>query len=160
MNSIALLLITLLFSTGCTKKNDETSPLNPEVDITAKASIVSVSVSGNENKYTFSVGVSSPETGCDQYADWWEVITTEGELIYRRILAHSHVDEQPFVRSGGPVTITSHQQVYIRAHMNSSGYGTIVFLGAVADGFQKTTLDDQFAKALDQQQPLPNGCAF
>lgn len=160
MNYIALLLITSLLSTACANKSDENTTLTTEVDSTTKASIVSVAASGNEKNYTFSVGISSPETGCDQYADWWEIITIEGELIYRRVLAHSHVDEQPFVRSGGPVTISATQQVYIRAHMNSSGYGTIVFIGAVADGFQETTLDDQFARSLDQEQPLPNGCAF
>ena len=57
------------------------------------ANIVSVDVSAS---FVFSVGIASPDTGCDQYANWWEVVTPGGTLLYRRILAHSHITEQPF----------------------------------------------------------------
>jgi hypothetical protein len=61
---------------------------SPEVDNEAEtegsatmnvADVISVDVSGNEGAYQFSVGIRSPDTGCDQYADWWEVITGDGE---------------------------------------------------------------------------------
>ena len=124
------------------------------------ADVVSVEVSGSEQAYTFSVGISSPDTGCNQYADWWEVITEAGSLVYRRILAHSHADEQPFVRSGGKVKIGNGQTVIIRAHMNNSGYGGHAFKGSVKDGFKEVTLDKDFAKELEKHDPLPDGCAF
>jgi|GEM_PF-2150998 len=89
----------------------------------AYADVISVEVSGVDNNYTFSVGITSPDTGCEQYANWWEVISEDGQLIYRRILGHSHVAEQPFVRLGGKVKIDKQQVVIIRAHMNTSGYG-------------------------------------
>ena len=57
--------------------------------------------------------VASPDTGCDQYANWWEVITEDGALIYRRILGHSHVNEQPFIRSGVGVVIDENQVVIV-----------------------------------------------
>jgi hypothetical protein len=65
------------------------------------ANIDSVETSGEDDYYSFQATVSSPDTGCEQYADWWEVLTDKGELLYRRVLLHSHVSEQPFHRSGG-----------------------------------------------------------
>ncbi len=124
-----------------------------------EASVTNVTFSGSENAYTFSVTVSSPDTGCEQYADWWEVVDTQGNLIYRRILAHSHVNEQPFTRSGGPVSIQRETEIYIRAHMNNSGFGTSMLKGSVADGFTPITLAD-FAQDLESEAPQPNGCAF
>ncbi len=50
------------------------------------ADVKLVSISGSPGAYSFSVTVRSPDTGCDRYADWWEVLTTEGQLIYRRVL--------------------------------------------------------------------------
>jgi len=124
------------------------------------ASIVSVTASGTGDNYTFNVGVSSPDKGCNQYANWWEVITEDGTLIYRRVLGHSHVTEQPFIRSGGTIAIKADQVVIIRAHMNTSGYGTKGFIGSVKDGFTSKDLDEDFAQNLATIEPLPESCAF
>jgi len=141
--------------------SDETKTTNNNQDNTSKASIISVSTSGNENNYTFNVGISSPDKGCEQYTNWWEIISEDGKsLIYRRILGHSHVTEQPFVRSGGKVSINKNQVVIIRAHMNTSGYGTIVFKGSIKNGFLENTISSDFANHLAKQQPLPSNCAF
>ncbi len=144
------------------KEDDTAVSMNdmPEIDTETQAEIVSVSVTGEENDYTFSVGIKSPDTGCNQYANWWEVISEDGKLIYRRILAHSHVNEQPFTRSGGKVVIGNSQIVYVRAHMNTSKYGKKVFKGNVIDGFAASELDETFANELETSQPLPAGCAF
>lgn len=124
------------------------------------ANIISVEVTGSSGPYSFSVGISSPDTGCNQYADWWEVLNEDGRLIYRRILAHSHVDEQPFIRSGGPVKIDSDTIVWIRAHMHPGGYGGAAFKGSVKSGFKKAPLSPQFAADLAKTPPLPDGCDF
>lgn len=124
------------------------------------ASITGVSVSGGDNEYTFSVTVQSNDTGCNQYADWWEVIDEGGQLIHRRILAHSHANEQPFTRSGGPFELHENKTVYVRAHMNTSGYGSNVFKGSVSSGFTADNLSADFAKELADVKPLPTGCAF
>ncbi len=124
------------------------------------ANVIQVNVNGSEKAYTFSVKIKSPDTGCKQYANWWEVVSEDGELIYRRILAHSHVNEQPFTRSGGSVNITSNQTVIIRGHMNTTGYGSIVYKGSVKDGFFEAKIEKDFAKDLEKQEPLPQDCAF
>lgn len=124
------------------------------------ANIRSVAMSGSENAYIFTVEIRSPDIGCEQYADWWEVITEDGELLYRRILAHSHVGEQPFTRSGGPVTIGPDDIVIVRAHMYPNGYGGTAFRGSVNGVFEEIQLEANFAPALESIDPLPNGCAF
>ena len=123
------------------------------------ADVVSVTVSGNPEAYTFSVEVRSPDTGCDQYADWWEVVTDEGQLVYRRILLHSHVTEQPFVRSGGPVSIAADAVVWVRAHLNTSGYGALM-RGTASAGFVRAEPDPGFAPNIESAEPQPDGCAF
>jgi hypothetical protein len=124
------------------------------------ANVLSVEVTGEPQAYTFSVQVSSPDTGCQQYADWWEVVSLDGELLYRRILLHSHAGEQPFTRSGGPVSIQADTQVWVRAHMNTGGYGGQALKGSPQSGFQAAQPAANFAKDLENQPPLPEDCAF
>ena len=124
------------------------------------ADVISVQVSGSDGAYQFSVQVSSPDTGCDQYADWWEVLTEDGELVYRRVLLHSHVGEQPFTRSGGPAAIQAGTVVWVRAHMNTGGYGGQALKGSVQTGFEPAELSTDYAADLAEQLPLPEDCAF
>ncbi len=125
-----------------------------------KPQVVGITTSGGEGNYRFSVTLQTPDTGCEQYADWWEVITPEGILLYRRILAHSHVNEQPFTRSGGGVAIIATDTVLVRVHMNTTGYGSHAMKGNIAEGFQQVILPEGFAQELALVPPLPNGCAF
>jgi hypothetical protein len=124
------------------------------------ANIISVQMSGNTGAYQFSVGIVSPDTGCKQYADWWEVVSVDGRLLYRRILSHSHVSEQPFVRSGGPVAVAPDTVVWVRAHMHPDGYGGDAFKGSVTHGFKKEVPGQGFGAELETSPPQPDGCAF
>jgi len=124
------------------------------------ADVLSVEVGGSRNAYQFAVELSSPDTGCEQYADWWEVLSEDGELLYRRILTHSHVSEQPFTRSGGPLLIGADSIVIIRAHMHPYGYGGMALRGSVNGGFEAIQLGVDFAPELESAEPLPDGCAF
>ncbi len=122
--------------------------------------VTKIEVSGKANAYTFAVTIESPDTGCDQYADWWEIVDLDGNLVYRRILDHSHVTEQPFMRSGENIALAENKEVYVRMHMNNSGYAAKAQKGSVESGFQATELDVKFAKDLEKAAPLPDGCAF
>lgn len=134
-------------------------PISPFVEEDV-AKVIAVSCTGQENNYTLSVTIESPDTGCDQYANWWEVITPQGELIYRRILGHSHVDEQPFTRSGGPVVIGANDSIIVRAHMNNLSYGSQVFKGAVVNDLVQDSLSSDYAINLETIEPLPGDCPF
>ncbi|MEM7480929.1 MAG: hypothetical protein AAF481_07120 [Acidobacteriota bacterium] len=123
-----------------------------------RADVVSVEVSGEPGGYRFAVGVASPDTGCEQYADGWEVVSAEGELIHRRVLAHSHIHEQPFVRSGGPLEIAPDEMVWVRAHMHPTGYGGKAWRGSVEKGFEPADPPADFAACLAEEPPLTTDC--
>jgi hypothetical protein len=129
-------------------------------DVQGYAIVTHVSASGKPGSYSFSVTVESPDTGCGQYADWWEVLSTDGELLYRRVLLHSHVNEQPFSRSGGPVGILSEDSLVFRAHMNTTGYGSTAMQGSVDSGFEQIELSWGFARDVETMEPLPTDCDF
>ena len=127
---------------------------------TAPAEIVDVVPTGEANNYTFAVTVRSPDTGCERYADWWEVITAEGELLDRRVLLHSHVDEQPFTRTGGTVAVDPKQEIIVRVHMSDRGYSPLALRGTVEAGFTAVTLPATYYPDLAERSPLPSDCAF
>jgi len=153
---LSSLIVFSIFLSGCS--SSETSSEN--IQTVPLARISGVSAVGESGIYNFQVTVESPDTGCDQYADWWDVFSPDGTLLYRRILTHSHVDEQPFTRTGGPVNIDSDEEIVVRAHMNNLGFGTQVFRGSVDSGFQQDSLEMDFAIDLETAEPLPINCAF
>ena len=74
--------------------------------------------------YRFDVTLQHADTGWDHYADRWEVLTPQGDVIATRTLYHPHVDEQPFTRSLSGVTLPPGvNEVVIRAHDSVHGYG-------------------------------------
>lgn len=164
MTRLAFLAIGALFLlAGCGEAEAPvTSPLaDDEQPVEATfADVTAVTTSGDAGAYTFSITISSPDTGCEQYADWWEVVSEDGELQYRRVLLHSHVSEQPFTRSGGPVDIAADETVIVRAHMNTGGYGGAALRGSVDAGFEAYRPEPAFAAALASRDPLPEGCDF
>lgn len=173
MQRVALVL-TLLMALGCAPPQPGVDADSPQAGPSAAASpparpdtyprpsadVVSVTTREVEGGYEFAVGIASPDTGCDRYANWWEVVSEEGELLYRRPLAHSHVDEQPFVRSGGPVPIDAETTVWVRAHLHPIGYGEQAFRGSVAAGFEAVDPPRDFALDLADAPPAPPLCRF
>jgi hypothetical protein len=74
--------------------------------------------------YRFEVTVAHADEGWDHYADRWDVLGPDGEILATRPLAHPHVEEQPFTRSLSGVSIPEGvSEVTVRAHDNVHGYG-------------------------------------
>jgi len=125
------------------------------------ADVVGVATTGDDGAFVVSVTVRSPDEGCDRYADWFELVTDDGELLHRRILNHSHVDEQPFTRSTeGPVELGIDQSVWVRAHLHPDGYGGTTWHGTARQGFRAEAMPPGFAEALATTEPLPTDCWF
>ena len=92
--------------------------------------------------------VQHPDTGWEDYADGWDVVTPDGTVLkpdpdspFTRLLLHPHEAEQPFTRSQSgiaiPVGVT---RVTVRAHDLVDGFGdreVVVDLTAAAgDDFE------------------------
>tara|TARA_R110000823_G_scaffold4639_2_gene18333 strand:- start:1462 stop:1878 length:417 start_codon:yes stop_codon:yes gene_type:complete len=74
--------------------------------------------------YRFAVTVAHDDTGWDHYADAWQVIGPDGAVLGERILAHPHVNEQPFTRSLSGVAIPNGiTSVTVRARDLVHGFG-------------------------------------
>ncbi len=78
----------------------------------------------NGDTWRFSVTVAHPDTGWDHYADGWRVELEDGTILGTRVLAHPHVNEQPFTRSLGGVAIPEGiATVFIREKCSVDGWG-------------------------------------
>ena len=113
----------------------------------------------SENRFRLAVTVRSDDVGCERYADWWEVVTLDGVLLQRRILAHSHVDEQPFTRSGEAFELPPDLEVLVRAHLHPTGYAGSALRGSIENGWRPVP-SNSVATELEESGPLPAGCRF
>ncbi len=74
--------------------------------------------------YRASVTLRHTDEGWDHYADRWEILDPEGNVIAVRELAHPHENEQPFTRSLGGISIPAEvTEVIVRGRDSRHGYG-------------------------------------
>jgi hypothetical protein len=114
-----------------TQRPGEPSPL-PVVGEKGNADVIHVrAVQSSEGSWTFHVTVEHPDTGWEDYADGWDVLTPDGEVLkpdpdspFTRLLLHPHENEQPFTRSQSGIVIPEGvSRVVVRAHDLVDGYG-------------------------------------
>lgn len=87
------------------------------------AQVVKAEARQSGGTWRFDVTVLHNDTGWEDYADKWDVMTPDGEILGTRVLLHPHETEQPFTRSLSGVTIPDGlTRVVIRAHDNVNGY--------------------------------------
>jgi hypothetical protein len=85
--------------------------------------VVDVKTTQSGDSWRFDVTLAHPDTGWDHYADGWEVVDAEGNVLGRRPLAHPHVNEQPFTRSQSGIVIPEGMtEVFIRVSDNVDGW--------------------------------------
>ena len=84
-----------------------------------------------DSTWTFEVTVKHPDVGWRDFADGWDVVLPGGKAVllqpkdrFTRVLAHPHVDEQPFTRTQEKILIPAKTKyVTVRAHDLVDGYG-------------------------------------
>ncbi len=87
------------------------------------ADVIDATIEPGSAGYTISATVQSADTGWDKYADLWEVRTADGAVLGERVLAHPHVDEQPFTRTLSNLSIPEGtDQVTIAARDSVVGF--------------------------------------
>lgn len=76
--------------------------------------------------YRFDVTLRHADSGWDHYADRWEIRDGDGVVLATRVLAHPHVNEQPFTRGLDGVRLPeSLTSVTVVAHDGKHGYGGV-----------------------------------
>lgn len=96
----------------------------PAAAFAGETDVVDVSVRGAGDAFSFDVTLAHADTGWDHYADKWDVVGPDGTVYATRVLAHPHVDEQPFTRSKSGVKIPAGiKEVIVRGHDKVHGYG-------------------------------------
>ncbi|GGE53162.1 hypothetical protein [Actibacterium pelagium] len=103
--------------------------LSSQTALADPAEIVEASAKAQgSGDWNISVTLRHPDTGWDHYADGWEVLSPDGTRLGFRELLHPHVNEQPFKRSLGGVTIPAGlDHVLIRAKCSVDGWGKDLF---------------------------------
>lgn len=93
--------------------------------LAGEADVVGVEASrSGDGTWRFDVTVRHADEGWDHYADLWVVLAPDGTVLGERVLAHPHVNEQPFTRSLSGVTIPDDVSVVtVRARDSVHGFG-------------------------------------
>lgn len=73
--------------------------------------------------YRFSVTVKHSDEGWDHYADRWDVLDKNKNILGTRVLMHPHENEQPFTRSMTLSVPMNVKAVIVRARDKKHGYG-------------------------------------
>ena len=146
---------------------------NPK--LIAGAIITDVKSNKISGKYSLKVVIQAPDRSCKQRADWWEVITTRGELKenWRKPLTDFRSDiQQPRIDTH-ILDVQPDEEMIVRAHFHGdylsardpfmndgstyqkSGYTDQAMRGSINEGFHMIRISENFAKHLETQEPLP-----
>lgn len=99
--------------------------LAPGAAAAGKADVVEAAAKRQaDGSYVFVVTVRHADEGFEHFADRYDVVGPDGQVIASRVLAHPHEDEQPFTRELTGVRIPAGvSEVTVRAHDNRHGFG-------------------------------------
>ena len=86
--------------------------------VAGEAAVLDATARANpDGTYAISATIAHADTGWEHYANKWEVVGPNGQVIDTRTLFHPHVGEQPFTRSLARVVIPiGVTEVTIRAY--------------------------------------------
>jgi hypothetical protein len=96
--------------------------LLPAAALADPARIVAAEARAAQAGWTVSVTLRHGDTGWDDYADGWRVVTGEGTVLATRPLAHPHVTEQPFTRSLSGLDLPRGTPLFIESSTSRTGW--------------------------------------
>ena len=99
--------------------------ISPITAVANEVDVVNVKVQkSGAGVYRFNVTLRHGDTGWKHYTNAWDVVAPDGKVLGTRVLAHPHVNEQPFTRSLSGVKIPMKiKTVTIRAYDLVHKYG-------------------------------------
>ncbi|TVQ20047.1 MAG: hypothetical protein EA367_09730, partial [Leptolyngbya sp. DLM2.Bin15] len=129
------------------------------------------------------VTLQSPDRDCDRHADWWEVLSEEGDLLDRYLITEPHGFEKPF-STEKVMKVDVSQPIIIRAHFSApvnsqtyysppsgiyygpstvinSHYSTQAMKGRLdqLDSFRSIRLSPYFASQVEGPGDQPQDCS-
>ena len=79
-----------------------------------------------DSQFICTATVRHGDEGWNHYADRWEILSPDGEILAVRVLAHPHENEQPFARSLSTSAILPQMKyIVIRARDSVHGFGGV-----------------------------------
>ena len=84
-----------------------------------------------QDRFRIDATVKHADAGWEHYADRWDVLDAEGQVLGSRELAHPHDNEQPFTRSLTLTLPKGLSVVTIRANDSVHGLGGAEFTLAI-----------------------------
>ena len=116
--ALAVVIAGILVLTGVT----------PTMSFAAEADVVDGSITAlSDGRYRISATIAHADTGWEHYADRWDALTPAGVVLGERVLAHPHVDEQPFTRSLTITIPSGVTTIILQAHDSVHGTGGKTF---------------------------------
>ncbi len=93
--------------------------------LAGKADIVDATIeSSGDDTWRVEATVRHADEGWDHYADAWQILGPDGEVLGTRELHHPHENEQPFTRALTGVRIPEGvERVEVRARDSVHGHG-------------------------------------
>jgi len=122
-----LLLILLLLTSSAWAEKLDLATYSASLDYAQVTNVLATQKA--DGSWCFGTSVRHNDQGWGHYADGWEVLDFNGKPLSFRLLAHPHVNEQPFTRGHCDIEIPSEvSRVMVRAKCNKHGYGGKIFV--------------------------------
>ena len=85
---------------------------------------VDIRPAAESGRFDIEVTLRHADSGWDHYANRWEVLSPDGQVMATRVLAHPHEHEQPFTRGLSGVKIPAQfTWIRVRGHDLVHGHG-------------------------------------
>lgn len=88
-----------------------------------EADVTNVTIKKQGDEFVVNATVVHADDGWDHYADRWDVLDENGNVLGERVLAHPHENNVPFTRSTRVKIPASVKVITVRAHDNVHGLG-------------------------------------